>query len=89
MRLALDFELDVLERSVDRTEVYQADEAFLCGTGVQIAPIIEVDGRPVGSGRPGTITLGLQEAYFRAVRGADPRYRQWLTPVYGGMPRIS
>ncbi len=89
MRLALDFELDVLERSVDRTEVYQADEAFLCGTGVQVAPIVEVDGRPVGSGRPGTITLGLQEAYFRAVRGNDPRYRQWCTPVYGGMPQIT
>ena len=89
MRLALDFELDIIERSVDRTEVYQADEAFLCGTGVQVAPIVEVDGRPIGSGRPGSITLGLQDAYFRAVRGNDPRHRQWCTPVYGGMPRIT
>jgi len=82
-------ELDVVERSIDRTEVYQADEAFLCGTGVQVAPIVEVDRRAVGTGRPGTITMGLQEAYFRAVRGQDPRYRQWCTPVYGGMPRIT
>jgi branched-chain amino acid aminotransferase len=89
MRLAHDLELDVVERSIDRTEVYQADEAFLCGTGVQIAPISEVDGRPVGAGRPGPVTLSLQEAYFRAVRGNDPRYRQWGTPVYGGMPRIT
>jgi branched-chain amino acid aminotransferase len=89
MQLAADVELDVVERSVDRTEVYQADEAFLCGTGVQVAPIIEVDGRAVGTGRPGPITLRLQEAYFRAVRGNDPRYRQWCTPVYGGMPRIT
>jgi branched-chain amino acid aminotransferase len=89
MRLALDLDLDVIERSIDRTEAYQADEAFFCGTGVQIAPIVEVDGRPVGSGKPGAITLSLQEAYFRAVRGNDPRYRQWCTPVYGGMPRIS
>lgn len=89
MRLALDLELDVTERSIDRTEVYQADEAFLCGTGVQVAPIVEVDGRPVGSGRPGPIALALQDAYFRAVRGNDPRYRQWCTPVYGGMPRIT
>lgn len=89
MRLALDLDLDVIERSIDRTEVYQADEAFFCGTGVQIAPIVEVDGRPVGSGKPGSITLSLQEAYFRAVRGNDPRYRQWCTPVYGGMPRIT
>jgi branched-chain amino acid aminotransferase len=89
MRLALDLDLDVIERSIDRTEAYQADEAFFCGTGVQIAPIVEVDGRPVGSGKPGAITLSLQEAYFRAVRGNDPRYRQWCTPVYGGMPRIT
>jgi branched-chain amino acid aminotransferase len=89
MQLAADLELDVLERSVDRTEVYQADEAFLCGTGVQLAPIVEVDGRAVGSGRPGTTTLRLQEAYFRAVRGNHPGYRQWCTPVYGGMPRIT
>ncbi len=89
MQLAADVELDVVERSVDRTEVYQADEAFLCGTGVQVAPIVEVDGRAVGTGRPGTTTVRLQEAYFRAVRGNDPRYRQWCTPVYGGMPRIT
>jgi branched-chain amino acid aminotransferase len=89
MRLARDFDLDVIERSIDRTEVYQADEAFLSGTGVQIAPIIEVDARPVGSGKPGPMALALQDAYFRAVRGSDPRYRQWCTPVYGGMPRIT
>jgi branched-chain amino acid aminotransferase len=89
MRLAHDLDLDVIERSIDRTEVYQADEAFLCGTGVQVAPIVEVDGRSVGSGKPGPIALAMQEAYFRAVRGNDPRYRQWCTPVYGGMPRIT
>jgi len=75
MRLALDLDLGVVERSIDRTEVYQADEAFLCGTGVQVAPIIEVDGRPIGSGSPGPLALSLQEAYFRAVRGNDRRYR--------------
>ena len=89
MRLARDLDLDVVERSIDRTEVYQADEAFLCGTGVQVAPISEVDGRPVGSGKPGPIALALQDAYFRAVRGNDARYRDWCTPVYGGMPRIT
>jgi len=88
MRLALDFDLEVVERSIDRSEIYQADEAFLCGTGVQVAPIVQVDGRPVGSGEPGPIGLGLQAAYFRAVRGHDARYRHWCTPVYGG-PRIT
>jgi branched-chain amino acid aminotransferase len=89
MRIAHDLDLDVEERSIDRTEIYQADEAFLCGTGAQVAPITEVDGRPIGSGQIGPIGLALQEAYFRAVRGNDPRYRQWCTPVYGGMPRIT
>ena len=89
IQLARDFELEVVERSIDRTEIYQADEVFLCGTGVQIAPVIEVDGRPVGTGQCGSVTLSLQDAYFRAVRGDDPRYRQWCTPVYGGMPRIT
>ncbi|HVH64738.1 MAG TPA: branched-chain amino acid transaminase [Candidatus Acidoferrum sp.] len=89
VELARDLELEVVERRIDRTEVYQGDEAFLCGTGVQVAPIVEIDGRLVGSGRPGPITLSLQDAYFRAVRGNDPRYGQWCTPVYGGMPRIT
>lgn len=82
MAIARDLHIDVIERSIDRSEVYQAEEAFLCGTGVQIGPIVSVDGRPIGSGRPGPISIALQEAYFRAVRGEDPRYRDWLTPVY-------
>ena len=89
MRLAHDLDLEVEERSIDRTEVYQADEAFLCGTGVQVAPIVDVDGRLLSGGRPGPISLALQDAYFQAVRGNDPRYRQWCTPVYQGAPRLS
>ncbi len=75
-------ELPVVERSVDRTELYAADEIFLCGTGAQISPVIEVDRRAVGSGRPGTITRELSRVYFDAVRGKVPEYREWLTPVY-------
>jgi branched-chain amino acid aminotransferase len=75
-------ELPVVERSVDRTELYAADEIFLCGTGAQISPVIEVDRRTVGSGRPGTITRELSRIYFDAVRGKVPEYREWLTPVY-------
>ena len=82
IRLARDLQLEVHERSIDRSEVYQAEEAFLCGTGVQIGPILSVDGRPIGSGRPGPVTTALKETYFHAVRGEDPRYREWLTPVY-------
>jgi branched-chain amino acid aminotransferase len=89
IELARDRGLPVTERKIDRTEAYQAEEIFLCGTGVQVAPVVEIDGRPVGSGRPGPMTDSLQEAYFRAVRGNDPRYLHWCTPVYGGMARIT
>jgi branched-chain amino acid aminotransferase len=74
--------LDVEERDVDRSELYVADEVFFCGTGVQVSPVTRVDGRAVGAGRPGEITTRLQAAYFDAVRGRDPRYSSWLTPVY-------
>src|SRR5437868_6318325 len=75
--------LEVVERSIDRTELYTCDELFLCGTGAQVSPVTEVDRRAVGDGRVGRHTQRLQELYFRAVRGDEPRYREWLTPVYG------
>ncbi|HLZ29876.1 MAG TPA: branched-chain amino acid transaminase [Chloroflexota bacterium] len=75
--------IPVVERQIDRTELYTCDELVLCGTGAQITPVIEVDHRAVGDGRVGRHTLQLQDLYFRAVRGEDPRYRDWLTPIYG------
>ncbi|MGH2444495.1 MAG: branched-chain amino acid transaminase [Candidatus Limnocylindria bacterium] len=77
-----ELEVEVLERSIDRTELYGADEVFLCGTGAQISPVIEIDRRPIGTGRPGPITKELSRTYFDAVRGRHPAYRDWLTPVY-------
>jgi branched-chain amino acid aminotransferase len=74
--------LEVVERSIDRTELYTCDELFLCGTGAQVSPVIEVDRRAVGDGRVGRQTLRLQDIYFRAVRGEEPRYRDWSIPVY-------
>jgi branched-chain amino acid aminotransferase len=71
------------ERVVERTELYVADEIFLCGTAAQIAPVTRVDGRIVGAGKPGPITLELQEQYGRAVRRRLPRYISWTEPVYG------
>ena len=68
-------------RSIDRSELYIADEAFLCGTGVQISPVIEVDHRPVGSGKIGPIGRLLRDRYFDAVRGKLPEYEHWLTPI--------
>jgi branched-chain amino acid aminotransferase len=75
--------MEVVERCIDRTELYTCDELFLCGTGAQVSSVVEVDRRTIGSGSLGPLTRRLQEIYFRAVRGDEPRYRDWLTPVYG------
>jgi branched-chain amino acid aminotransferase len=74
--------LDVVERSIDRTELYTCEELFLCGTGAQISPVVEVDRRPVGSGKVGEFTQELQNIYFNAVRGDTPKYKDWTIPVY-------
>ena len=68
-------------RSIDRSELYVADEALLCGTGVQVSPVIEVDHRPVGSGEIGPIARLARDRYFEAVRGRLPEYAHWLTPI--------
>jgi branched-chain amino acid aminotransferase len=68
-------------RSIDRSELYVADEVFLCGTGVQVSPVIEVDHRPVGSGGIGPIGRLVRDRYFDAVRGRLPEYSHWLTPI--------
>ena len=82
MELAEENGIPVAERPIDRTELYVADELFLTGTGAQIAPITEIDGRMVGPGRPGPLVSRLQDAFFRAVRGDDPAHWDWVMPVY-------
>jgi branched-chain amino acid aminotransferase len=74
--------LNVVERSIDRTELYTCEELLLCGTGAQISPVVEVDRRPVGNGKVGEFTQELQNIYFNAVRGETPKYRDWTIPVY-------
>ncbi len=73
--------ITVLERSIDRSELYVADEMFLCGTGVQVSSVVEVDHRPVGSGQIGPIGRLVRDRYFDAVRGRLPEYSHWLTPI--------
>jgi branched-chain amino acid aminotransferase len=80
MRIASDAGLDVVQRRIDRSELYLADEVFLSGTGVQVAPVSSIDDRPVGDGSF-PVTLDIQRRYFAAVRGSDERYSHWLTPV--------
>ena len=77
-----DLGLEVVERDIDRTEVYVADEVFLCGTGVQVAAITRVEHRPIGSGEMGPITESARNLFFRVVQGRVAQYRDWLSPVY-------
>ncbi len=74
--------MDVVERSIDRTELYVADELWFCGTGVQICAITQIDHRPVGTGKMGPLVGELRDLYFDVVRGRVPKYRHWNTPVY-------
>jgi len=83
VEIAREMGLKVSERSIDRSELYIGDELFLCGTGAQISPVIEVDHRAIGSGEIGPITKRIQERYFAAVQGRVPEYSHWLTPIYG------
>lgn len=78
------FDLPVVERAVDRTELYIADELFFCGTGAEIAPITSVDRHQVGDGRIGPITARIGDLYHRLVRGQDARYPEWRLAVYEG-----
>ena len=73
--------LPVVERDVDRTELYAADEVFLSGTGFQIAPVVEVDGRTVGKGEVGPVAEKLQQMYFKAARGEWDEYADWTVAV--------
>lgn len=75
--------IETVERPINRSEVYISDEAFFTGTGVQVAAITRVEHRPIGTGSIGPIVTRLREIYFDVVRGKQPRYRDWCTPVYG------
>jgi len=84
LQLAADLGYPVEVRTIDRSELYIADEVFMCGTGVQMSPVVEVDHRPVGSGTVGPIARAIGTRYFDAVRGRLPEYAHWLTPIEGG-----
>jgi branched-chain amino acid aminotransferase len=74
--------LETVSRQIDRTELYIADEVFLCGTGAQISPVVEIDHRKVGSGDVGPITERLTELYFDVVRGRNDKFSHWVTPIF-------
>ena len=74
--------IEVVERPIDRTECYLAEELFICGTGAQVTPVTRIEHRTVGTGKIGAITQQVRELFFQVVTGKVPRYRDWLTPVY-------
>jgi len=81
LQLAQDLGIPTQERMIDRTECYIADEAFLSGTGAQLAWIAEIDGRIIGNGKIGEISARLQKLFFSIVRGNERKYTSWLTKV--------
>jgi branched-chain amino acid aminotransferase len=81
LRIARDKGIPVEERHFSRDYLYCADETFLCGTAAEITPVREVDDRRIGAGEMGPVTKELQATFFRAVRGQEQRYAEWLTSV--------
>ena len=77
--------LEVVERTIDRSELYMADELFLTGTAAHLTPVVQLDNRPIADGRPGPITSKLQKMYFGVVTGRNPRYLHWCTPAVARM----
>lgn len=86
LQLAREMGIPTQERAIDRTELYIADEVLFCGTGAQVAAVVEIDRRKIGDGKVGPIGKKLQDAYFDVVRGKVPAHRDWLTPVYEKTP---
>ena len=82
LEIASDVGITAEERQIGRTELHLAEEAFYCGTGQEIVPILSFEGKPVGDGAPGPATRRLQDRYDAVVRGRVPEYEHWLTPVY-------
>lgn len=75
--------MQVVERPIDRTELYTADELFTCGTAAEISPIISVDHYEVGDGKIGPVTKALEAAFDDTLRGNESRFEHWRTPVLG------
>lgn len=75
--------IQIVERSIDRTELYCADEVFLTGTAAQVSPVVEIDKIAVGNGSVGHISKRIQDIYFDAVHGDIEHYKHWLVDVFG------
>jgi branched-chain amino acid aminotransferase len=74
--------IETIERSIERSELYSADECFFTGTAAHITAVAEIDHRQIGDGEVGEITTKLQQLYTDVIRGNNPKYLEWCTPVY-------
>jgi len=81
MHIANEKKIPVSEERFTRDDMYIADEIFLTGTAAEITPVRELDDRQIGDGKPGPITKTLQKTFFRIVKGEEPAYANWLTPI--------
>lgn len=81
MKIAADQKIRVVEERFTRDEMYIADEAFFTGTAAEVTPVRELDGRMIGTGRPGPITRKIQSVFFDIVKGKNKKYESWLTKV--------
>ena len=74
--------MPVQEREIDRTELYVAEEVFLCGSGAEVMPVASLDRIDIGDGKVGPVTQKIQKLYFDVVRGIHKGHWEWRTPVY-------
>jgi branched-chain amino acid aminotransferase len=81
IQLAKDIKIPTQEQSITRSQLYTADELFFVGTGAQVSPIASIDNRPINQREIGTITKQLQKAYFKTVKGDNPKYSHWCTTI--------
>lgn len=82
IQLAKHMGYKVIERSIDRTELYTCDEAFLCGSAMEITPVLSIDRYTIGNGDTGNITKNIHLKYLDTVQGKDKEFKQWVTPIY-------
>jgi branched-chain amino acid aminotransferase len=80
--LCNELSLEIVERPIDRTEVYLCEELFMTGTAAQITAVTRVDHRPIGKGSMGPITTQLRQLFADIVYGRMPKYQKWVVPVY-------
>jgi branched-chain amino acid aminotransferase len=81
IKIAKDLKIEVKEERFTRDEVYIADEVFLTGTAAEITPVVSVDDRKIGTGKPGKVTKQLQNTFFEIIRGKNKKYSHWLNVV--------